>query len=105
MFPLGCTWSKASRTVAAAREHGKIVRTNTVLGTFNIDDLPSIARDLAELQPDIINFLPVNLFEQSYSMKKYIDYSALRPKLKEAIDFLREHVPSALVLARYMPFC
>ena len=47
MFPLGCTWSKASKTAALAREHGKIVRTNTVLGTFNIDDLLDIAADLA----------------------------------------------------------
>ena len=49
MFPHGCTWSKVSKTVAAARAHNKIVRTNTVVGTFNIDDLLSISEDLVKL--------------------------------------------------------
>lgn len=105
MFPHGCTWSKVIKTVTAAKMHKKIVRTNTVVGIFNIDDLLSISKDLVQLQPDIINFLPVNLFEQSYSMKKYIDYSALRPKIKQVIDFLEASIPEVLVLVRYMPFC
>ena len=33
----------------AAKMHKKIVRTNTVVGTFNIDDLLSISKDLVQL--------------------------------------------------------
>ena len=105
MFPKGCTWSKVKAAVDKAREHKKIVRTNTVLGTFNLDDIMCIADDLAVLKPDIVNFLPVNLFEQSSNMSKYIDYSKLRQAVKAAIDKLESALPDAFVLVRYMPFC
>ena len=49
MVPHGCTWSKVIKTVIAAKMHKKIVRTNTVVGTFNIDDLLSISKDLVQL--------------------------------------------------------
>ena len=105
IFPKGCTWSKVKATIDKARQFNKIVRTNTVLGTFNLDDAMSIADDLIELQPDIVNFLPVNLFEQSSNMHKYIDYNKLRDAVKHVINKIEVALSNSLVLVRYMPFC
>lgn len=105
MFPLGCTYDKVKKTVDKARANNVLVRSNTVLATFNIDGLDSILEDLVTLQPSIVNFLPVNLFDQASSMAQYIDYSVLRTKLKYAIDMLKEKLPQSLVFVRYMPFC
>ena len=63
MFPLGCTYDKVKKTVDKARANNALVRSNTVLATFNIDGLDSILEDLVALQPSIVNFLPVNLFD------------------------------------------
>ena len=105
IFPNGCTWDKVSKTVTKARSNNMIVRTNTVLGTFNLSCIESIVDDIIELSPDIVNFLPVNLFEQSYDMYKHIDYNMLRTCLKLAIDKISIALPNVLVLVRYMPFC
>ena len=37
MFPLGHTYDKVKRTINKAIALNKLVRTNTVIGTFNID--------------------------------------------------------------------
>lgn len=105
MLPLGSTWQKAVWTVQAAREHNVMVRTNTVLGSFNLSGLDCILDDLLQFKPAIVNFLPVNLFDEAAAMSKHIDYLALRPKLKAAFDKLERELPDALVFARYMPFC
>lgn len=63
MFPLGCTYDKVKKTVDKARANNVLVRSNTVLATFNINGLDSILEDLVALQPSIVNFLPVNLFD------------------------------------------
>lgn len=105
IFPNGCTWDKVSKTVTKARSNNMIVRTNTVLGTFNLSCIESIVDDIIELSPDIVNFLPVNLFEQSHDMYKHIDYNMLRACLKLAIDKISIALPNVLVLVRYMPFC
>lgn len=105
MFPLGSTWSKALETKKRAVEDSKLLRTNTVLGTFNLDSLDSIVEDLIELQPKIVNFLPVNLFDEADDLAENIDYCRLRPCLKKAADTFQRSLPDALVFFRYMPFC
>lgn len=46
-FPLGSTYLKAAKTKDLAHKLGKLLRTNTVLGTFNLDALDSTLDDLA----------------------------------------------------------
>lgn len=104
-FPFGCTWSKIKKLADLASQAGCLVRTNTVLGTFNLDGIQTIAEDLAEINPKIMNFLPVNLFDQASDLAKFIDYSILRPKLKSLVDYLKILVPDSLIFIRYMPFC
>lgn len=104
IFPLGCTWDKVKKTVDAARAHNMLVRTNTVIAMFNINGLDSVADDIIELKPDIVNFLPVNLFDQAESMSQYIDYSQLRVNIKHIIDRFAAQLHS-MIFIRYMPFC
>lgn len=105
MFPLGDTFDKVSRTVEKAKDHGKLLRFNTVVATFNMDGLDLITEDLVGFKPSIINFLPVNTFEQAGEMSKFIDYGKLRPILKRNVDFICENLPKCLVYVRYFPFC
>lgn len=105
MFPLGNTYDKVEKTIYLAKKFGKLVRTNTVIGTFNLDDVDQIVDDLIVLNPSIINFLPVNLFDGAYDMGVYIDYNKLRPILKRSIDRLKNLLSNTLIFIRYMPFC
>lgn len=105
MFPLGCTYDKVKKTIEKARSFGKIVRTNTVVATFNIDVFDDLINDLISFSPDIVNFLPINLFDQATDMNKYIDYGKLRNCITHSIDLLNEKLPNSLVFVRYMPFC
>jgi len=75
MFPKGSTWNKVKKTIDKAKTHNVIVRTNTVVGTFNMNFLQDIVTDLIELHPQIVNFLPVNIFDQAADMACYIDYN------------------------------
>lgn len=104
IFPRGCTYDKAKKTIDQAKLHNVMVRSNTVLGTFNLMHIDDIVDDLLEFKPSIINFLPVNLFDQAKDMVKYIDYNMLRRMLKNAIDKINQHY-SAMINVRYMPFC
>ena len=105
MFPHGSTWSKVEKTVQLARDHSLLVRTNTVLGTFNLDHLDAILDDIVQLRPAIVNFLPVNIFDEAAGMAEFIDYQKLRPQLKHAFQRVASELPEALTFARYMPFC
>ena len=105
MFPLGSTHPKVSRCVDKANENNVFLRTNTVVGSFNLENLPHIVDDLVGFKPRIINFLPVNLFDEATGMGRYIDYAELRPILKSQIDKICENLPDTLVFVRYMPFC
>jgi sulfatase maturation enzyme AslB (radical SAM superfamily) len=78
IFPNGCTYTKVKNTIKCAKANNILIRTNTVLATFNIDVLNNIIEDLYEFKPKIINFLPINLFDQAKNMDKYINYSILR---------------------------
>lgn len=108
IFPLGSTYEKVMKTVEKARENGIFIRTNTVIGTFNIDRMDNIVQDLiTDIKPSIINFLPVNLFEESekFGMEKYIDYTRLRPVLKKSIDRIEKTLTDTNIFIRFMPFC
>lgn len=105
IFPNGNTFNKVFATITNARKHNILVRMNTVLGTFNLNNIDSILNDILVLAPDVINFLPVNLFDQATSMKNYIDYKLLRPKLKNIIDLLTTKLPKTEIFVRYIPFC
>lgn len=105
MFPCGSTFPKAAKTIEMAKKKRVLIRTNTVLGRFNIDDFQNIVTDLIEFTPKIVNFLPVNLFDESSGMVSEIDYVKLRPILKSQIDRLKETLPQSLIFVRYMPFC
>lgn len=105
MFPKGSTWNKVKKTVDKAKASNVLVRTNTVVGTFNLNMLNDIVSDLIELQPRIVNFLPVNIFDQAADMSSYIDYNKLRPLLKAAIDALKQNISDVDIYVRYMPLC
>lgn len=108
VFPHGSTFDKVLKTAETARKHGVLLRTNTVAASFNLEKLDGITDDIASyIKPDIVNFLPVNLFDESgkYGMRRYIDYGGLRPVLKNSVDVLRNRLPKTLVFIRYMPYC
>lgn len=104
-FPRGCTWEKASAVAFRAKSSRKLLRTNVVLGAFNLDCLDSILDDVEELKPAIVNFLPVNLFDQATGMANQIDYARLSPLLANAVERLSVSLPETLVVVRYVPFC
>lgn len=104
-FPFGNTWKKVNLTIQKAKEHNLLIRTNTVLGTFNLNSLDNILNDIIQLQPKIINFLPINLFDEANNLAKFIDYDLLRIKLKQAFKRIDNELPNTLTFARYMPFC
>ena len=104
MFPLGSTYDKVAKTIEKARQNNVFLRTNTVLGTFNIQHINSIVDDLIEFKPSIVNFLPVNLFDQAKDMVQFIDYKLFRMQIKQAIDRLTAEGINNINV-RYMPFC
>lgn len=105
MFPLGCTYNKVKKTIIKAKQTNKLIRSNSVIGTFNIKGFHYVVKDLVEFGPHIINILPVNLFDDAKDMGKYIDYNDLRPLLKTSINFLNKHLPNTIKFIRYIPFC
>lgn len=105
IFPLGSTYNKVKKTIDLAHSLNKLVRTNTVCATFNLNYLDKIVDDLISFKPSIINFLPVNLFDQAKSeMTKYIDYTAFRKIIKTQIDKIKSK-SNCQINIRYMPFC
>ena len=105
MFPNGYTFMKAMATSVKAHEHCKLLRTNTVIGTFNMESADAIVEDLKQLKPSIVNFLPVNMFDQAQSMEKHIDYGIMPEVLKRCVLQIEKSMPEALVFIRYMPWC
>ena len=65
----------------------------------------SIVDDIISFKPHIVNLLPINLFDESTSMAKYINYDLVKPIIKKAIDKIKNTLPDSLVLVRYLPFC
>lgn len=104
-FPNGHTYVKVAKTIDKAKQRNLLVRTNTVLAVFNLCGLQHILNDLVSFQPDIVNFLPINVFDQAAGMASQINYVDLRPKVRHAIDFLKDHLTDASIYVRYMPFC
>lgn len=104
-FPRGTTFKKAEKCVEMAKNRGILLRTNTVLGSFNLENFAKIVDDLLSFEPKIVNFLPVNLFDESKNMVSQIDYNKLRPILKEQIRRIEDTLEDVLVFVRYMPFC
>lgn len=104
-FPLGSTYEKVLKCINLAKSNNVLIRTNTVIGQFNINNVPDIVSDLISFNPKIINFLPVNLFDESKEMVSEIDYVKLRPILKQQIDIIKQNLPGTLIFIRYMPFC
>lgn len=108
VFPAGSTFAKVLKTAETARKYGVMIRTNTVVASFNVGRLGAIVDDLiSSVKPEIVNFLPINLFDESekYGMRRYIDYELARPVLKAAVDSLSEKLPETLAYIRYMPYC
>lgn len=104
-FPNGHTYDKVLKTITKAKQKNILVRTNTILAMFNLNGLQYILNDLVSFQPNMINFLPINLFDQASEMVNQINYDLLRLKIKKAIDFLKLMLPSIFIYVRYMPFC
>ena len=46
MFPNGNTFKKVQQTLVKAKESNKLIRTNTVIGTFNFNGIKCILEDL-----------------------------------------------------------
>lgn len=104
IFPLGCTYSKVAKTIHLARKHGVLIRTNSVVGTFNIDDY-GLVDDLIEFEPSIINFLPLNLFDDAINMSNFIDYDKFSQMMDDFIAKINNKLPQTLIFIRYVPFC
>lgn len=106
IFPLGSTYEKVKKTIDLAHSLNKIVRTNTVCATFNLKYLDKIVDDLIKFKPHIINFLPVNLFDNTdIHIEQCIDYTLLRKQLKILIDKIKNNLINIHINIRYMPFC
>ena len=105
IFPMGSTYDKVKKTIDKAHALNKLVRTNTVCATFNFDQLDAIVDELLSFKPNIINFLPVNLFDQAkYTMGQYINYDRFRTIIKKQINKITQCLKCEINI-RYMPFC
>lgn len=104
IFPLGSTYEKVKKTIQKANCHNVFVRTNTIIASFNLDDIDNIIDNLIEFKPSIVNLLPINLFDESYEMNKYIDYPQMRVVIKKCIDRLKETLHDN-IRVRYFPLC
>jgi len=72
---------------------------------FNIGALDSIADDVVEFAPAIVNFLPVNLFDGAKDQCSQIDYAKAGKAICAQLNRLDVFLPKALKLVRYAPFC
>lgn len=106
IFPHGNNYAKVKKTINKAKQTNKFIRTNTIIAKFNVDYIDKIVDDLIyEFEPNIINFLPINLFDDAEDMHNQIDYNIIRPILKKQIDKIKIHLPNSNIFIRYMPFC
>ena len=105
MFPNGSTYKKVSKTVEKAHSLNKLVRINSIIATFNMNQYLNIIDDIIEFNPHIVNILPINLFDESRNLAQYIDYTKVKPIIKNAIDKLIDANSKLLVFVRYIPFC
>ena len=105
MFPNGSTYNKVAKTIEKARNLNKLVRINSIIATFNVNQYLMIIDDIINFNPHIVNILPINLFDESANLYQYIDYDKVKPIIKNAIDKLKNANPNMLVFVRYIPFC
>lgn len=103
-FPLGSTYEKVRRTVDLAHSNNVLLRTNSVIGTFNLDDC-GLVDDLLSFKPNIVNFLPLNLFDDASNLDMFIDYSKFGQVMDKFIDKIHSTLPKTLVFIRYVPIC
>ena len=87
------------------QKFNKLLRINIVVGMFNINAIDSIIDDVIKFQPKIINFLPVNLFDEAKDQYSQINYDLVGPVLIKQIDRLNKELPLSLKFVRYIPFC
>jgi MoaA/NifB/PqqE/SkfB family radical SAM enzyme len=78
----------------------KFIRTNTVLGSFNYKQANDILDLLRSISPNLVNLLPVNVWNDAKHLDKAIDYAKVRDIVKKAVDTFP--IP---VFARFIPFC
>lgn len=106
IFPMGDTYSKVYKTLEKAKKTNKIIRINTIIATFNIDGIRYILDDILSFEPHIVNFLPLNLFDNAFkTMKEFIDYENIRVCVKKSIDYIKQHNSNIYINVRYMPLC
>lgn len=106
IFPNGHTYNKVIKTIQKARELNKFIRTNTIIAKFNIKNFDLIVEDLIQFKPNIINFLPVNLFDDAENyMQDYIDYNIVSNIIKKSINTILLKLPEQPIFVRYMPYC
>ena len=103
-FPLGSTYDKVRRVVDLAHSSNVLLRTNSVIGTFNLDDV-ALIDDLLCFRPQIINFLPLNLFDDASNLSMFIDYDKFGHTMDMFISKIHEILPKTLVFIRYVPMC
>ena len=105
IFPNGHTYNKVLKCFEKAKNYNLLIRTNSIISKFNLYDFIYIIEDLIHLQPNIINILPVNTFDDASSMIDFIDYTAIRDVIKTSIQLINSKLSSSLIFVRYMPFC
>lgn len=99
-------YTKMRAGVDQACRHDIPIRTNTVVTSFNYNELPTIAALLADIPTRVANFIMFNPFEEWMSKRDInfqIRYSQAAPYIREAIDLLAEKRIRTNI--RYMPFC
>ena len=105
MFPNGSTYDKVAKTIEKAQSLNKLVRINSIIATFNMNQYQSIIDDIIKFYPHIVNILPINLFDESRNLAQYINYAKVKPIIKNAINKLINVNPNILIFVRYIPFC
>lgn len=93
------------KTIDKIKTYNLIFKTNTVIGDFNHIDLLDIVKDLLNINPIIINFLPLNLFESANINHFNLNYITIRNCIKRAIDYLNDNSYNGQINVRYFPFC
>lgn len=96
------SYKKLILGIENAKKLGLIIRINTVITSRNYKDLPKLAVNMKDIEPECFNFLPFRL-ENNATMDNMVKTSESVKYIKQAIDILEEVNP--FISVRYIPFC
>lgn len=91
-------WKRIIAAIINAKELGLVVRLNCTVGSFNYSGLGSYTNLINEIQPDAVNFLPINTWHGANQERSYKEISFF---IKRCID----KITTPFISVRFIPYC